>query len=169
MGAPARRFISSAVFIARSGLPALSLYIQRLRLPRHGGWRSTRRIKLSISPDFFAQESGVVHTCFQNRVYRARAAGFGNRRTGWLGTNARSLNPAVTGAACHGRKIVEFPPTRVAMLTHLASDILNASAAKFYFGILAARNGPVADCQQSNFWWATGTTRRDDAAGSIPL
>lgn len=37
-----------------------------------------------------------------------------------------------------------------------------------YIQWLRLRNGPVADCQQSNFWYCLARPA-DDAAGSIPL
>lgn len=55
---------------------------------RHGGWRLIRKIKLSISrwmPDFRIRSRS--HVLSKPRLVKARA-GFGNRRTGWPGTNA---------------------------------------------------------------------------------
>ncbi len=75
-------------FTVWSGLP-LYRYIQWLRLRRrHGGWRLIRKIKLSISrwmPDFRIRSRS--HVLSKPRLVKARA-GFGNRRTGWPGTNA---------------------------------------------------------------------------------
>lgn len=55
-------------------------------------------------------------------------------------------------------KIVEFPPTRVAMLTHLGHpDKVNASAAKFIAWRRETGQSPIASSQTLVL---PGTTRR---------
>ncbi len=63
-------------------------------------------------------------------------------------------------------KIVEFPPTRVAMLTHLGHpDKVNASAAKFIAWRRETGQSPIASSQTLVLL----ARPADDAAGSIPL
>lgn len=63
-------------------------------------------------------------------------------------------------------KIVEFPPTRVAMLTHLGHpDKVNASAAKFIAWRRETGQSPIASSQTL----VLPARPADDAAGSIPL
>lgn len=74
-------------FTVWSGLP-IAISSGCVCAGRHGGWRLIRKIKLSISrwmPDFRIRSRS--HVLSKPRLVKARA-GFGNRRTGWPGTNA---------------------------------------------------------------------------------
>lgn len=86
--ATARRFIFTGSLPSGAGFRSIAISSGCVCAGRHGGWRLIRKIKLSISrwmPDFRIRSRS--HVLSKPRLVKARA-GFGNRRTGWPGTNA---------------------------------------------------------------------------------
>lgn len=84
----ARRFIFTGSLPSGAGFRSIAISSGCVCAARHGGWRLTRRIKLSISrwmPGFRIRSRS--HVLSKPRLVKARA-GFGNRRTGWPGTSA---------------------------------------------------------------------------------
>lgn len=86
--AHSRRFIFTGSLPPGAGFRSIAISSGCVCAARHGGWRLTRRIKLSISrwmPGFRIRSRS--HVLSKPRLVKARA-GFGNRRTGWPGTSA---------------------------------------------------------------------------------
>ncbi len=151
-------------FTARAGFRSIAISSGCVCAVRHGGWRLTRRIKLSISRWMPGSRIRVVHTCFQNRVWSKPAPV--SAIAGLAGWNQRVPKLALQEQHVMDVKIVEFPPTRVAMLTHLGHRIRSTPARRnlLHGGVKrASRRLPAAKPL------VLPARPADDAAGSIPL
>ncbi|KAB0207798.1 helix-turn-helix domain-containing protein, partial [Escherichia coli] len=91
----------------------------------------------------------------------------------WLAWHQRVPKLALQEQHVMDVKIVEFPPTRVAMLTHLGHpDKANASAAKFIAWRRETGQSPIASSQTFGIAWHDPQTTppaqfRFDICGSV--
>ncbi|MBX0108117.1 AraC family transcriptional regulator, partial [Salmonella enterica subsp. enterica serovar Typhi] len=140
-------------FTVWSGLP-LYRYIQWLRL-RRASWRlafnpQDKVIDIALDAGFQNPESftRAFKTAFGQSPCRFRQS------PDWLAWHQRVPKLALQEQHVMDVKIVEFPPTRVAMLTHLGHpDKVNASAAKFIAWRRETGQSPIASSQTFGIAW----------------
>ncbi|EAM5652134.1 AraC family transcriptional regulator [Salmonella enterica] len=159
-------------FTVWSGLP-LYRYIQWLRL-RRASWRlafnpQDKVIDIALDAGFQNLESftRAFKTAFGQSPCRFRQS------PDWLAWHQRVPKLALQEQHVMDVKIVEFPPTRVAMLTHLGHpDKVNASAAKFIAWRRETGQSPIASSQTFGIAWHDPQTTppdqfRFDICGSV--